>query len=187
MSNTAIFFLGIIPLFVFVLIDSFMGPKAGLIAAAVLAAAEAIGTYYYFGKLDMETAASLFLVLLLAGVSYQSGSTMFIKFQPVVLSVGLGGFLLVSSYMGHPLMLEMAQKYQSLVPEKQRMLLSHPRMIKTLVIMSHYLGWALLAHAGATAYGALKMSNWWWIAIRGIGFYLFAFIAMFAAQIQAGK
>ena len=58
--NASSTILGILPLIVFVILDSFLGPKKALISAIVLAFVEAVYTIYTFGELDIVTGASVF-------------------------------------------------------------------------------------------------------------------------------
>ena len=109
--------MGIIPLLAFVIIDSFLGIRAGLIAAIVLAVGEAVFSYMYFGELDSVTLASLFLVFLMGVVALKKQSKMVFLFQPVILSAGLGLYLIVSYLLGHPILLDLVLKYRHLFPE----------------------------------------------------------------------
>lgn len=162
---------GIIPLIVFVLVDSFAGLKAGLITAVVFALLEVVFTLIYFGELDYVTAVSVLLVLGFAGVSYKKKSDHWFKMQPVVLSILFAAILLVSSLIGRPFLYEMALKYQEVFPQL-KMQLAHPLGHIFYQRSNLFLGFGFLAHAGATYFAAKKLSNWWWIAARGVGFYL---------------
>lgn len=183
--NSSMFWMGILPLVVFVIVDSFAGVQAGMIAAIILAVAEAIFTYFYFGEIDSVTWLSLALVLALAAVTYFTNNTMFIKLQPVALGAVVGLVLLVSYMIGKPLLLTMSQKYQSFFPPQVQMILEQPKVQRQLQLLTLTSGIMTLAHAGLTAYAAMKMSNWWWLGIRGIGYYIFLFAAVVLARFIA--
>jgi len=180
--NSTIIFFSIIPLFVFVVVDSFAGLKTGLICAIALAFAEAIFSWAYFAEIDWMTWLSFALVVLMGLLSYKYKTDKHIKLQPVLLS-SIFGLVLISSFiLGKPLLLEMSIKYASALPAQQRFLLQQPITQELLKLATSYLGIALFLHAGVTYWAAIKLSNWWWIAVRGIGFYLFSTIAFLCAR-----
>lgn len=49
-------------------------------------------------------------------------------------------------------------------------------------VLSRDLGWWILAHAGLTAYAAVRLSKWWWFAVRVPGFYAVLILAMIFEQ-----
>lgn len=179
--NSGAILLGILPLIFFVIVDSFSGMKAALISAVILCLIEAIMSYYFFHELDLVTLFSFFLVLVLAGTSYYCKTSIFFKFQPVILSVTLGIWFIISYWMDNPLLLTMMIKYKNQMPAQLQENLQNPLYMKLLKIATHYCGFAFIAHGGVTAFAALKLSNWWWIAIRGIGFYVLFSLAFFLA------
>jgi intracellular septation protein A len=173
--------LGIIPLLVFVIVDSFSSMKAALISAIVFAILEAIFTYFYFGELDSVTIASLLLVILMACAAIKSNSDTLFLLQPVILSAGIGIYLIVSYYMGHPLFLEMSLKYKEFFPEQIRLMVNQPHYQILMRKVSLTSGFGMLAHGAVTAYAAFRMGKWWWIVVRGVGLYLFIFLSYIAA------
>ena len=74
--------------------------------------------------------------------------------------------------LNKPILVLMLNKYKYGLPEEAQQQLSNPFIQEALARTSFYLGWGLILHALLVAYAALKMSNWWWLIIRGIGFYL---------------
>ena len=177
--------IGILPLLAFVILDSFFGMKAGLIVAILLAAAETVFSYYYFGEIDSVTIASLVLVCLMAAVALAKNSRMVFLFQPVILSAGLGIYLLVSFMMGHPIFLEMALKYQHLFPENIQQMLSIPKIREIYSNLSVTAGFGCILHAVLTAFAALRLNKWWWIAVRGIGGHIILVFAFLLAAFFA--
>jgi hypothetical protein len=192
--NTSVFLLGILPLLAFVIIDSFAGMKAALITAVVLALAEAGYSHFVLGQIDNVTIASFILVFLLAAQSWRSGSEKFFLFQPVILSGVLGTYLIVTYLMGSPLFLDFMMKYEDFfasymaglhqdVTKEQAIASLHTEKAQKLFsLMSLTSGISLYAHAAAVAFAALKLNKWWWIVIRIVAFYLFAFIAVMVAS-----
>lgn len=180
--NTTALLMGIIPLLAFVIVDSFAGMKAALLTTVLLALAEAVITYRLFGELDSVTWFSLLTVLLMALASYRFRQPIYLKMQPVVLSAIFGLVLLASFFMGHPLLYEMTIKYQDFYGPEVSGQFQRPEVIAILVQSTWTVGVGLLMHAALTAWAAMRLSNWWWLAIRGIGFYVFCFLAFIAAR-----
>ena len=184
--NYSVIVFGVLPLLLFVIVDSLSGIKAALITAIVIAVAEACLSLYFFGSLDWLTLVSVILVIVLAIVAYLKKNALHFKMQPVVLSTIIGLVFLITFFVGRPLLYELAFKYREQFPPHFSMMLLHPLMQQFLRLSSHYLGYAMLLHAFVTAWCAFKLSNWWWIAMRGVGFYLFSFVAMLLAKWQVG-
>jgi len=170
--------IGLLPLLVFVIIDSTMGLKAALVTAVIVAVGEAIFSYVTFGELDVVTLASFLLVVVLGAVAFFKKNSLVFKFQPVILSLFMGLILLVTYWMGNPLLYAMAIKYKAQFPPEMQQQLEQPMTQAVFIAASHYFGYSLIAHGLVTAWAAIKLSNWWWLAIRGFGFYIFLFIGM---------
>lgn len=181
--NISLILFGILPLFAFVLIDSFLGLKAGLVSAIILAAAEALYTLITYGSLDELSIASLVLVLVFGGISLKSNKAIYMKLQPVFLGLCFGAVLLVMQAMGKPLLLMFIDKYDMLMPENFQRQLQQPFMREQISQLSLVLGVGFLCHAGAVAYAAFRMSNWWWLLIRGVGLYVMMFGAVIVARL----
>lgn len=176
--------MGIIPLIAFVILDSFLGIKAGLIAAIVFALIELIFSIVYFGELDLITFFSFLLVALLSYFSFKKNSATHFKMQPVVLSISFGLISLVLYFFDYPILLKFSIKYASQMPANFQTMFVREDVKLLLIKSSHYIGYAFLVHGAAILWAALKLSNWWWIVIRGVGFYLFMFVALMLARIS---
>ena len=168
---------GIIPLVLFVIVDSFAGLKAGLITAIIAALAEAIFSYFYLGHIDSFTLASIFLVVLLSLASWKMKSALLFKLQPVVIGVGLFLVLYITYFIGEPILYKMMIKYKDLFPQEYLPMIQTPFFVAYTKKATLYFAHCLVIQTALVAYSALKLSNWWWIAIRGLGFYLFLFLA----------
>ena len=181
--NTTTLLFGVLPLIIFVLIDSFAGLKAGIISAALFAVLELVYTLVVYKQIDGITIGTLATVLILGFLSYKTGSSMFFKLQPVLLGVFFGAALLVMQVLDKPLLVILMEKYRYIVPENLREMMTNPMFIELLKKSSLTLGWGFLIHAGFVAYAAFYMSNWWWLAIRGVGVYVMMFVAMLFARL----
>lgn len=179
----SVFFFGILPLIAFVVIDSFAGLKAGIIAAVVFALVEIIYSLAVFGTVDSLTIGTLVLVLVLGFISYKSNNSIYFKLQPVFVGVVFGSVLLVTQAMGKPLLLLLVDKYQAMLPDDLALHFSNP-MIRTMFArVSGILGVGFLVHAALVAYAAFRLNNWWWLFIRGIGVYIMMIICVVIARL----
>ena len=181
--NYGFLIMGIVPLLIFVIVDSFAGIKVALVTTVIVAVLEAISSLILFNEIDNVTIFSLLLVFVLAIIAYKKKDPYFIKIQPVIISAVVGLFCLGTMAFGDPIFLSMATKYKHLYPPETQKLIGSYSMQLLLVKSTLTIGICMLIHAGLTYWAAVKLSNWWWIAVRGIGFYILGFIAMIWAQL----
>ena len=173
--NLTIILLGILPLFIFVVLDCYTNMKTAILGAIFLAIGELIFTLIYYGNIDIITTISIVSVLILGAISWKSENSIFFKFQPVILGVFFALMLLIMQILDKPLLIILFQKYKALLPEEQQLLLLNKENLVLLSSLSHTLGWGFLCHSLVVAYAAIKLSSWWWLIIRGIGVYFMIF------------
>ncbi|RLA63055.1 MAG: hypothetical protein DRQ88_07350 [Epsilonproteobacteria bacterium] len=176
--NYSALLIGIIPLLIFVLVDTFAGLKVALISTVAMALLEGVFSFYYFGEIDSVTIFSLFSVVLFCYISFRKKDPLFIKLQPAILSLVMGLVLIISFSIHEPLLLNLATKYKELYPPEFQLQFANPHFLKLLEISTFSMGLGLLAHALVTALAAFKLSNWWWLAVRGVGFYFFVGLSL---------
>lgn len=179
-------FIGIIPLLIFVILDSLSNLKAALIGAVIMALFEVIFSIFYFGEIDILTILSFVLVVVLAYFSYKKGKSIHFKMQPVILSFVFGFTFIIAYFLHYPLFYIFSIKYKQYLPEQFNLFLSYPIFVDFLKLASLYMGYGFILHAIATWITALKLSNWWWIIMRGVGFYFFSILAILVAKWQIG-
>lgn len=180
--NTNFFLMGILPLLFFVVVDSFFGVKKAALMTVLAGLAEIGYSLYYFGEIDQFSIITIITIILFSAVSYYLNKGIFIKLQPVLMSFIFGGSLIYSYIIDAPLLLEFATKYAHLLPEANHEMLSVPFFQNILRISTLTMGIGILCHGVVTWIAAIFLSNWWWLAIRGVGFYLFAFVAIFSSR-----
>src|SRR6185437_13048650 len=105
-----------------------------------------------------------------------------IKLQPVFLGLCFGVILLVMQAIGKPLLLILFEKYQNLIPGELQNNINNPAVKILLARSSLILGFGFLLHAFAVLYAALRMSNWWWLFVRGVGLYVMMFLCIMLAR-----
>lgn len=184
-----IIFLGLVPLIVFAVIDSFFSLKAALIGASIAVAIEAGFSIYLIGEVDKFTLYNMLLIIVFAGLAWKFKSAKFFKMQPAIMSTLFGIFLAGSYLMDQPLLSEFVIKYQDALKDslkEQPHLISaitNPEMLKLFAETTFTSGIMLFGHAAICAYTALKMGNLAWILARA-SFYIFLFVAMIWAKLR---
>ncbi len=189
MGNNSTFFslfLGLLPLLAFVIVDTFLSMKAALITTVVMAVVEAIWTYFTFNELDSVTIFTLVSVLIMALISYKKQTPIFLKLQPAIFSFVFASALIISYFLDRPFILLMMEKYNGLVSEQMeeqiKALLRETWFRQILTTNTWTMGVMLYLHATLTTIAAFKLSNWWWLALRGIGFYVLIFLSTIIAR-----
>ena len=180
--NSMLFLFGLLPLLVFVLVDSFAGLRAGLVSALIFALLEACYSLYTFGEVDSLTLGSFLLVAVFGAISFWQKKSIYFKLQPFFVGVFSGVFLIVMQLMEKPVFLIAAKKYKNLFPDEMQKLLAEPFFLEILEKASWHTGSWLLVHAFCVAYAAFYLSKWWWLIIRGLGLYLSLFLATLTAR-----
>lgn len=164
--------LDLIPLLVFVVLDS-LGRLRWAIVGAVLAAVMEIGySLLAFGEVDEFSYVSLGMIALFGGLSIRFDSSVYFKFKPVVLNLTMAGVFIVTFAMGRPLLLIGIERYGDTLPLVLQQQLAHPAVRATLERASLNVGFGLILQAVLVGWAALRLSTWWWFATRSAGFYI---------------
>ena len=186
---------GVLPLIIFAVVDSFAPMKKALAVAVAIAVLEGVFSYFYLGELDSVTVFSVLTVVGMAAISMKKGSPLIFKLQPVLIGGLFALALIISSVVGEPLFYVLTLKYRDvmlgMVEESLagtqalanlRFNLYNPLALEFLKTMTWVQGIMLGLHAGLVAYAAFKMSKWWWVAFRVVGFYVFLFLGMVVSR-----
>lgn len=177
--------LGILPLLVFVIVDTFSSFKMALISAVLLALAETIFTIYQFGSLDWITGISFLLVGLMSYFAWKKDDEKLFMWQPVIVSWVFALYIFIVKLTGSDLFIDLFEKYGSVMPGNVQATMQNPIMQKALQLLSWTATAAFALHGSVTLFAAYKLNKWWWLAARGVGFYLFMGAAVFSAQYMA--
>ncbi|RME16627.1 MAG: hypothetical protein D6797_04145 [Bdellovibrio sp.] len=181
MSFLGALLLIVIPLLAFAIMESLLPVRKALIGAGVVAFVEFSFSYFYFKEVDSFSWFSLFLLLVFISVAYLKDSRRVFYFKPSLLSFAFGGFLLVSHWLGHDVLLEGIEKYSRLLPEDKYLLFQTPQMRNLFQMTGVTVGWAFVMHAIIAAWAAWKLNRWWWFFIAGLGSYVFMLGGMIVA------
>lgn len=177
--------LGVIPLIVFVLVDTFSTLKWALISAVVFALIETVYSFYAFGSLDWITGISFLLVGLMSYFAWKKDDEKIFMWQPVIISWVFAVYILGVKLTGTDIFVEMVTKYKDLIPPDLQPRFQQPLMQRSLAILSWTSTIAFTLHGAVTLFSAYKLNKWWWLMARGVGFYLFMGAAVFLSQYMA--
>ena len=171
----------VLPLLVFILVDTFASLNIALVAAVIVAIGECLFSYFHVGELDTFSVFSIFLVFLMAGLAFTKKSRRIFYLKPAILSFGLGLFLVITYFMNKYVLYEGMTKYGDLFPPEAKAALDHESVQKMMKSASLTVGLATILHGVVATYAALKMNRWWWFVIAGLGAYVFLFAGMIFA------
>lgn len=177
--------LGVMPLIVFVLVDTFSTLKWALISAVVFALIETVYSFYAFGSLDWITGISFLLVGLMSYFAWKKDDEKIFMWQPVIISWVFAVYILGVKLTGTDIFVEMVTKYKDLIPPDLQPRFQQPLMQRSLAILSWTSTIAFTLHGAVTLFSAYKLNKWWWLMARGVGFYLFMGAAVFLSQYMA--
>ena len=173
--------IGIIPLLLFALLDSYFNLKIALIAALIITLIEVIYTIYAFGQLDSISLLSIILGLILVGLSYKKNNRIIFKLKPGILNVSLGLYMVVTYLFGKPLFIELIAKYPNLISQDQYLIFQTLKGQALLTTLSFNMGVALTIHGVIVGYSGIKHNNFWWAIINSIGLIIAIIIGSLSA------
>ena len=180
MGTYSLFFL-IVPLLIFVLVDTFASLNIALICTVLVAGGECLFSYFYLGSLDSFSIFSIFLVFLLAGLTFTKKSREIFYLKPAILSLGLGIFLIVTYCMWQYVLYDGMLKYGDLLSTDSSVILDNIKFQAMFKNASLSVGLAMILHGLLSTYAALKLNRWWWFVLAGLGSYVFLFVGMTVA------
>ncbi len=155
---------GVLPVIAFTLVEEWYGTVGGLIAGVVFGAGELTYEYVRFRKIQGVTIAGNALVIILGGLSLIEGNAVLFKLQPAFLLFAFAGFLLLSSALKRPFLVEMSKKQMTAngqeLPEEAR---------RRLTGMNTRIGICLFVIALLSVHAAYYWSTPAWAFLKGIG------------------
>lgn len=175
------FFLSLIPLIAFAILDTYASLNVALIATIILTIIEVIYTLISIGHLDGVSLFSIALVALLVSLSYLKKNRMIFKLKPAILNAGMGAYMLIFYAFNQPILLDIVQKYPKMIPSETLQVLNTPAGQTMLKKLSFTFGVGLVIHGLIVGYSGIKHNNFWWAIINIFGL----IIAMILASILA--
>ncbi|MCE9596454.1 MAG: septation protein IspZ [Spirochaetia bacterium] len=175
--------IGIVPVLVFVILESVSGKKTALISAIALAFLELVFSLVVYGAIDELTIIGFVLVGIAVAISLKTDNDLYFKLQPAALGLIFASVFLVFYFvLDKPLLIVMYDKYMKgalgpvLADDTKRIV-----FLRAMHTLSRDMGFWFLLHAALTAWAAMKLSKWWWFAIRVPGLYIIMLLACFIA------
>ncbi|NUM35655.1 MAG: septation protein IspZ [Candidatus Brocadiae bacterium] len=154
-----------IPLLGFWLIEKYYSLEAGVIAAIALALAEVAWVYAKEKRFEPFASWSAALIILMGIISWQLQSDLFLKLKPAIFEMIFALLFLVSSCLGKPFMMVMAQKQFGEIG-------LNSFQAQYLKGVNWRIGFFFLAHVFLIVYASLYFSNDQWLFISGPFFYI---------------
>ncbi|MFC1586658.1 septation protein IspZ [Fibrobacterota bacterium] len=177
--NTSLFWLGMVPIIAFVVVDAFAGKRKALAGALIIAVGELAFTLIKFGALDYLSLLAFGLLALFVGISIKTDNDFYFKIQGAIVNIITALVLLGGQYLFKKIiLLDMAVKYIGLDNMvNMNPVLTEGAIIRMLSALNSQLPWWLLAHSALTVWAAARWSKWAWFTVRVPGFYLMLFAA----------
>jgi intracellular septation protein A len=171
---------GIIPILVFVILDSFTSLKTAIVSALACGLLEVVASFYFTGGIDWITVAIFVLLVVMGFISIKMKSPLAFKLQPAVTSFLLTSILLVSYMVGKPFLAMMISKYHMAFAEMPVFVTLQEQIgpdgiFKLFAALTLSTGLAFLAHTLLMIWAAFWLSKWWWLAFKAVGPYALMF------------
>ena len=173
---------GLLPLFVFILIDELWGIEAGLYAALGFGVLELIWTRLRYGRFEKFVLVDILLLGALGGVSLLFRDATFFKLKPAIMSVLLCGLLGVAAFVNPRLLSAMAGRVMrgTEMPAEGEVMMQQG---------ARRMFWLFLPYTGLCFYAAFVPGKQLWAFVVGPGFFIAAGLAVLwqLAAIRLGR
>ena len=173
--------LDLVPLLVFVLVDSFSNMRYAIVCALAAAAFEIGYSFFALGGIDEFSLVSVGLILVFGGLSLRFDTPIYFKFKPVVMAAVMAGVFMVTYALDRPLLVMAVERYSHTFPQTFRNVLERPEVLGVLRRASLYMVFGLIAHGVIVGWAAVRLNNWWWLALRSVGFYVMMWLVVMSA------
>ncbi|MBI9068301.1 MAG: septation protein IspZ [Salinivirgaceae bacterium] len=156
---------GLLPLFVFIIIDEIWGTKIGIIAAIIIGFVEAVFIYIKDKRIDKFILFDTLLIVFLGLISILLDSDVFFKLKPAIIGVIISLLLGVSAFSEKNLVLSMSKRYLKGIEFNEAQYKQLQSSLKVIFFI-------FLFHTGLVFYSVWFMSNEAWAFISGGLFYI---------------
>ncbi len=155
-----LFFGGLLPLIAFTVIEDQYGPLWGTVAGMIFGGGEMLFEKIRYKKITPVTWIGNLMILGLGGISIVSQDGIWFKLQPALLEAFFALFLWGSLFAKKPLLLMMAEKQGTVIPEQ---------MLPMIRAMTIRIGFFFALHAGLATWAAFNWSTSQWALLKGVG------------------
>lgn len=159
------FAIGFVPIFVFIIIDSFYGTTAGLITALI---SGVLYFFYYlirFKRIEKMILLDTGLILLTGGVSLLFNDAIFFKLKPAIIEFIMTVLIGVHAFSNKPVLLEMGKRYMADLPINKQQLYLMKQLSRLLFLV-------FIVHTALITYSAFFWSDSAWAFVSGGLFYI---------------
>jgi|MDTA01.3.fsa_nt_gb intracellular septation protein A len=162
----------LIPLLIFVILDSLGKMRYALIGAVTAAGFEIGYSYFAMGSIDSFSLIFAGTILLFASLSYYFNNSIFFRLKPAIIGGITGMIVVVTSMMGEPVLLSMADRYSTHLPENMSHTLQNQYVRDQFTNINHYMGFGLIIHSILTTWAAIYTGRWIWFFVSVPGLYV---------------
>ncbi len=156
---------GFLPLLVFIIVDSLLGTKAGILFAIGFGLIELIVIYLKERRLDLFVIGDTVLLVFLGLISILLENDIFFMLKPALIELIFCLLIGISVYSKQNLILNMSQRYIKGIEMNNALRDNFNRSLKILF-------WIFLVHVILIVYSAYFMSKEAWVFISGGLFYI---------------
>jgi intracellular septation protein A len=180
--NWVLLLTDLIPVLIFVILDSRGKIKYAVIGAVSAAALELFFSYFFFGGVDTFSLIYVGLFLFFGALSFKFNNSLFFKLKPVAISTVTGIIFLVGQLTDNPVLVVLMERYGHLLGASQLEQLSSATTVILLERASLYMIFGLFLHAALVAWVAVHHSTWWWFVARTGGGFLITVLVILLAM-----
>lgn len=163
------FIIGLLPLILFVLIDTYQGGAKGVMAAIGLSFLMVIFFLIKTMSWDWIIFGEFLLIFVLGLISIRLNDTKYFKLQPAILAVIFAVLFTAFQLMGKPLLIVLIPHVLKLYPEMERNI-QNPQVLAILSRVSLGLIVLFVLHGLAVFYASIRLSSKAWLGVR-LAFY----------------
>ncbi len=176
------FFGGLLPVIAFTLIEDNYGPVWGTVAGMVFGVGEIIFEKWRYQKVSTITWIGNLMILGLGAISIVSQDGIWFKLQPALFEAFFTALLWGSLIMKKPLLIAMAEKQGTQIPEHAKPLMKG---------MTFRLGLFFAIHAVVATWAAFSWTTAQWAWLKGVGlavtFAIYLGMELLVVRMQAGR
>lgn len=156
---------GFLPLLVFIVVDEYLGTKAGILFALGFGLAELVFIYIKEKRIEKFVIVDTSFLVVFGGLSLLLHNDIFFKLKPALVELIFVVLIGVSAFSSNNIMMKMGQRYMKGIEMNLEMQTQFKRSLRVMF-------WLFLVHVAMIVYSAYFMSKEAWVFISGGLFYI---------------
>jgi isopentenyldiphosphate isomerase len=156
---------GFLPLLVFIVVDEYLGTKAGILFALGFGLVELVFIYIKEKRIEKFVIVDTLFLVVFGGVSLLLHNDIFFKLKPALIELIFVALIGISAFSSNNIMMKMGQRYMKGLEMNTAMQTQFKRSLKVMF-------WLFLVHVVLIVYSAYYMSKEAWVFISGGLFYI---------------